>query len=230
MIKFRTALVLSVLFVLILACAAPAQVHGPSAHGAYVAGPRILAPSSGPTSAGVLGTPDPAYSDESLRLRREAAPTAQEVEHARLNDVASHPGMANGVYTVEDPFTGHVSYRSVDFGSNTSTWNLFAVKGLPQIMMVFHTQSESWQYLRCNSVAILADGEIVAPADSNWDGSVSRVRGMYEYIRIDLTVESATKLSTAEHVQIRICRDVFEFPRDSSLAIGEMIRRLGSAQ
>ena len=32
MIKLRTALVLSGLFVLILACAAPAQVRGPSAH------------------------------------------------------------------------------------------------------------------------------------------------------------------------------------------------------
>jgi len=184
--SIRTSLILSVLFMLILACAAvPAK---PSAH---------------------------------------------------------HPGAIAGVFTVHDEFTGTVSFESDEFvarersmangGTLEAMWTLLAVGGSDTILLHFRAESfDSWDYLNCHDVSVLADGQPVVLPPGEWDGTVGtsasgdRVQ-VTEYINVELSPANATTIAQADRVQIRYCNSVMEFPRAGGRAIGEMSRRLASS-
>jgi len=145
-----------------------------------------------------------------------------------------------GVFTVRDEFTGVISYQSDEF--------LARQRSMPntlEAMWILHSSSvgiqltlwsesfDSWDYLSCHKVVILADGIVVSTTDSSWNGfSFTRDRRelVHETIDVEFDLNSANDIAAASHVQIRYCDDVMEYSRDVQWATYEMIRRLNSPQ
>lgn len=79
---------------------------------------------------------------------------------------------------------------------------------------MFTVSSNSWQYLKCHTVDLLANGKAVVLAEVTHDGSVHSGGNVFESIGVFLSIDAFKQLATAEKAKGRICTEVFEFSRE----------------
>lgn len=75
------------------------------------------------------------------------------------------------------------------------------------IIFVFN---KSWEYLRCHSVAFLADGKPVSVEGSKHSGDV-RQGFIVETIIANLRADAVSQLANAQKVEMQICRTEYTF-------------------
>lgn len=82
--------------------------------------------------------------------------------------------------------------------------------------------SESWQYLECHSLRMLADAEPVVLAESRHHGTTIR-GGVSETVMVPLSAGTAEQLGHASRIRFRVCNDTFELLPEQVQRVHEFV-------
>lgn len=75
---------------------------------------------------------------------------------------------------------------------------------------------KDWDYLRCHSVAILADGKPVTVFRNTISSDVISANSVSEYISVAVDREAITAIADASKVELQVCRDEWLLPKSVS--------------
>ena len=95
----------------------------------------------------------------------------------------------------------------------------------PPVSLTFWKKSESWEYLRCNVLAMLVDGSPFPVGTSKHDGTVGSGY-VLERISVSLTAANATKLSKANLVEFKICNTEGRFSENDLADLRKIIQTI----
>jgi len=118
-----------------------------------------------------------------------------------------------------------------EHGTLPRLWALSTYKGRiitshpPFVLINFVSESEDWEYLKCNDVNLLADEARVSILDTNHDGHVGDGY-VLEYLTSKVSWDEAKKLSTAKSIEVKICNTVFSLSPNNISDLKEFISLL----
>ena len=75
---------------------------------------------------------------------------------------------------------------------------------------------DNWNYLRCHSLAILADGKPLQLPRSTVEGDIISGNSVSEYISVLASREDIAAIANARKVEIQVCRDEWLLPTSVS--------------
>ena len=93
------------------------------------------------------------------------------------------------------------------------------------LFLIFWKSNETWQYLRCHSLAILADGASVQLPPATHDGDV-RKGGVTERITVIVSLATARKLSKSHLVEFKICNTEGRFSEGDLQGLRDVIKAI----
>jgi len=119
-------------------------------------------------------------------------------------------GASHGSVTAEqDEFDEYpiVTAKGIKLSAGLELWGVATQGGSSGAYLVLQAKADSWQYLRCNSLTLLADGTRLR-VETTHDGTVGRGY-VLEYVSFTLKAPDLRKLAHASTLKGKLCNTVF---------------------
>ena len=96
--------------------------------------------------------------------------------------------------------------------------------------MILAMPRKEWRYLRCHSVAILADGDPIKVSARHEGTTVAGGAGVMDAVLFPISAADMSKIAGAKLAEYRVCNDEFTFTseqKDGIRKVAESARKLG---
>lgn len=129
--------------------------------------------------------------------------------------------------------TGALRGLEVRDGTGQAAFGLGVLFAMPgphtdfpsMVSLIIHASGKDWQYLRCHSLALLADGGKVQTSDAEHDGRVSGY-GVSEFITVRMPTAEFFKMAGAAKVEGKLCNVEFSLNIKQVFALREFANRM----
>jgi hypothetical protein len=93
-----------------------------------------------------------------------------------------------------------------------------------QVSLIFSTISPmDWKYMKCHDLQMVVDGKRLDLPPASHDGDVEMPL-IYEYVEVDLDLETYLKIATGTKVEGQICNEKFVFSDKHNWLMLEVLR------
>lgn len=96
---------------------------------------------------------------------------------------------------------------------------------LPTVVtLAFFRSGKEWEYLRCHTVAMLADGQPVAVSEAKHTGNVRN--GVTEFITFEIATRAFLEAVNSAKVEVRLCNSEFTLTLPQLTAFRDFASRM----